>query len=61
MIAFFTTVGFGASVSLLRVGGPAVAVFLVLATIAAIAQNVVERGWRRSSASTRSWACSRDP
>jgi glutamate:Na+ symporter, ESS family len=44
MIAFFTSVGFGASVSLLRVGGPAVAVFLVLATIAAIAQNVVGAG-----------------
>ena len=28
MIAFFTTIGFGASLSLLRVGGPAVILFL---------------------------------
>ena len=41
MIAFFTTVGFGASVSLLRVGGPAVLVFLVVSTIAAVLQNVL--------------------
>ncbi len=41
MIAFFTTVGFGASVSLLRVGGAAVLVFLVVSTIAAVLQNVV--------------------
>ena len=30
MIAFFTTVGFGASVSLLKVGGPQVVLFLLL-------------------------------
>jgi ESS family glutamate:Na+ symporter len=41
MIAFFTTVGFGASVSLLRTGGPQVLVFLVLATILALLQNLV--------------------
>jgi ESS family glutamate:Na+ symporter len=41
MIAFFTSIGFGASVSLLRVGGPAVAVFLVVSTVAAVLQNVV--------------------
>ena len=41
MIAFFTSVGFGASVSLLRVGGRAVVVFLILSTIAAVLQNVV--------------------
>jgi ESS family glutamate:Na+ symporter len=40
-IAFFTTVGFGASLSLLRVGGPLVAVFFLLATVMAIAQNVL--------------------
>src|SRR5689334_17704272 len=32
MIAFFTTVGFGASLSLLRVGGPQVLVFFALCT-----------------------------
>src|SRR4030095_8867214 len=32
MIAFFTSIGFGASVPLLRAGGPAVAGFLGLAT-----------------------------
>jgi ESS family glutamate:Na+ symporter len=40
-IAFFTTVGFGASLSLLRVGGPQVIIFFVLATILAVLQNVV--------------------
>jgi glutamate:Na+ symporter, ESS family len=40
MIAFFTSIGFGASVPLLRSGGPAVAVFLGLATVVAILQNL---------------------
>jgi ESS family glutamate:Na+ symporter len=41
MIAFFTTVGFGASLSLLRVGGPQVLLFFVLSTLLAVLQNVV--------------------
>ena len=41
MIAFFTSIGFGASVPLLRSGGPAVAVFLALATAVAVLQNLV--------------------
>lgn len=41
MIAFFTSIGFNASVSLLRVSGRQVAVFLALATFLAIVQNVV--------------------
>lgn len=41
MIAFFTTIGFGASVPLLRVGGPLVLRFFLLATAFAIVQNVV--------------------
>jgi ESS family glutamate:Na+ symporter len=41
MIAFFTTVGFGASLSLLRVGGPAVLLFFVLSTLMAVLQNVI--------------------
>jgi ESS family glutamate:Na+ symporter len=44
MIAFFTTVGFGASLSLLRVGGPQVLLFLLLATVLAVLQNVVGAG-----------------
>jgi ESS family glutamate:Na+ symporter len=40
-IAFFTTIGFGASLSLLRVGGPLVLVFFLFSTAIAIAQNVV--------------------
>src|SRR3972149_8831888 len=40
MIAFFTSIGFGASLRLLRTGGPAVVVFLLLATVVAVAQNV---------------------
>jgi ESS family glutamate:Na+ symporter len=41
MIAFFTTIGFGASVALLRVGGPAVALFFLISTIMAVMQNAV--------------------
>ena len=41
MIAFFTTVGFGASLGLLRVGGPQVLLMFVLATVFAVAQNLI--------------------
>lgn len=41
MIAFFTTIGFGASLSLLKIGGPDVLRFFVLATIFAVLQNFV--------------------
>ena len=41
MIAFFTSIGFGASLSLLRLGGPAVAVFLAISTVLAVGQNVL--------------------
>lgn len=41
MIAFFTTIGFGASLSLLRIGGPQVLRFFLLATVFAVLQNVV--------------------
>jgi ESS family glutamate:Na+ symporter len=41
MIAFFTTIGFGASLSLLRVGGPQVLVFTGLCTAFAVLQNVL--------------------
>jgi len=41
MIAFFTTVGFGASLSLLKVGGPQVVLFFVLSTVLAVVQNAV--------------------
>ena len=40
MIAFFTSIGFGASFGLLRVGGPLVLVFFGLATLIASLQNV---------------------
>jgi glutamate:Na+ symporter, ESS family len=40
-IAFFTTIGFGASLSLLRVGGPQVILFFIIATVFAILQNVI--------------------
>src|SRR4030043_228243 len=33
MIAFFTTIGFGASLSLLKVGGPQVLIFFLIATV----------------------------
>ncbi|MGH7614834.1 MAG: sodium/glutamate symporter [Gemmatimonadales bacterium] len=41
MIAFFTSVGFGASFSLLKKGGPLVVLFLVIATVVAVLQNVI--------------------
>lgn len=41
MIAFFTCIGFGASLSLLRVGGPQVLLFFGIATVFAILQNLV--------------------
>jgi glutamate:Na+ symporter, ESS family len=41
MIAFFTSIGFGASFALLRSGGPQVLLFLIIATVFAIAQNVL--------------------
>ncbi len=44
MIAFFTTVGFGASLSLLKVGGPQVLIFTLLCTVLAIVQNVMGAG-----------------
>jgi ESS family glutamate:Na+ symporter len=41
MIAFFASVGFAASLSLLRMGGPQVAIFFIASTVLAIVQNVV--------------------
>jgi ESS family glutamate:Na+ symporter len=41
MIAFFTSIGFGASISLLRVGGPQVLLLFILATVFAITQNLI--------------------
>ncbi len=41
MIGFFTSVGFGASIGLLRRGGPAVIAFTIIASIVAAAQNIV--------------------
>ena len=42
--AFFASVGFGASLALLRVGGPLVLIFFVLSTVAAVAQNLLGMG-----------------
>jgi ESS family glutamate:Na+ symporter len=44
MIAFFTTIGLGASLALLKVGGPQVLLFWGLATGLALLQNVVGTG-----------------
>ena len=44
MIAFFTSIGFGASVALLRVGGPAVVLFFLASTVMAVVQNVIGAG-----------------
>jgi ESS family glutamate:Na+ symporter len=39
MVAFFTSVGLGASVALVKKGGPQVLLFLIIATIGAVLQN----------------------
>ncbi|MFT4179377.1 MAG: sodium/glutamate symporter [Thermomonas sp.] len=44
MIAFFTTIGFNASLRLLRISGKQVVVFLLLATGFALAQNILGIG-----------------
>ena len=44
MIAFFTTIGFGASVTLLRVGGPAVVIFFIFSSVMAFLQNMLGAG-----------------
>ena len=44
MIAFFTTIGLGASLGLLRVGGPQVLLFWVLASLLAVFQDAVGVG-----------------
>ncbi len=41
MVAFFTTIGFGASISLLRAGGPQVVIFFLGCAGAAVAQNLI--------------------
>lgn len=41
MIAFFTTIGFGASLSLLKIGGPQVLRFFIIATVFAVFQNII--------------------
>jgi ESS family glutamate:Na+ symporter len=42
--AFFASVGFGASLALLRVGGPLVLIFFVLSSLAAVGQNILGMG-----------------
>jgi ESS family glutamate:Na+ symporter len=44
MVAFFTTIGLGASLGLLKVGGPQVLLFWLLASVLAVLQNVVGVG-----------------
>jgi ESS family glutamate:Na+ symporter len=41
MVAFFTTIGMSASLRLLRVGGVHVVIFFALATVGAVAQNIL--------------------
>ena len=41
MIAFFTTIGFGASLKLLKIGGPQVLRFFLIASVFAVAQNLL--------------------
>jgi ESS family glutamate:Na+ symporter len=48
MIAFFTGIGFNASTALLRVGGRQILLFLGLASVLAIAQNLLGIGMARA-------------
>jgi ESS family glutamate:Na+ symporter len=41
MIVFFTIIGFGASLSLLKVGGPQVLLFFIISTVVAVFQNIL--------------------
>ena len=41
MTAFFTSIGFGASTTLLRAGGPHVLLFFLIASVIAVVQNLV--------------------
>ena len=65
MVAFFTTIGFNASVRLLRISGKQVVVFLVLASIFAVAQNLlgmaVAIGFDLPPLASPSRRCSRRP
>jgi ESS family glutamate:Na+ symporter len=47
MIAFFTTIGLGASLGLLRIGGPQVLLFFALASTVAVLQNGLGVGLAR--------------
>lgn len=44
MVAFFTSIGFAASLRLLKVGGPQVLVFFAVATAFAVVQNLLGAG-----------------
>jgi len=44
MVAFFTSIGFAASLKLLRIGGPQVAIFLAIGTVFAVLQNLLGAG-----------------
>ena len=57
MIAFFTTIGLGASLSLLKVGGPQVLRFFLLATVFAVVQNLVGIALALGFGFTRCSAC----
>ncbi len=48
MVAFFTAIGFGASLPVLRRGGPAVALLLAIATAVGAVQNLVGVGIARA-------------
>ncbi|MGI9107101.1 MAG: sodium/glutamate symporter [Pyrinomonadaceae bacterium] len=47
-IAFFTTIGFGATLSLLKVGGRRMVFFFILASLAGVMQNIAGMGVARA-------------
>ena len=54
-VAFFTTIGMGASLAVLRAGGVQVITFLVLSIVFCFVQNFLGMPSRERSASRRSW------
>jgi len=55
--AFFASIGFAASLALLKRGGPLVIAFFVIATIVALFQNVVGAGVAWALGQHPLWAC----
>ena len=61
MIAFFSTIGFSASLKVIKKGGIAIAILFVVSSIMLIIQNLWGSPLLGSSAWIRCWACAPVP